>query len=253
MPKHNAVAGITQAADGRSAARPGVPGTRAVIERTLRPAGRRIVDIGCGTGGLVAWLHRQGAHAVGIDPNTGLLRAAADRLPGFWIAARAEHMPLADKSRDAALFFNSLHHIPESAMRLALAEAHRVLRPGGDLLVIEPLACGAYFELLRPLDDETEVRAAALAAIDALPRNLLEPVERLRYETFLDYTDVAAVIAAFTRADPARAAAIDEALPVIAGRFTRLGQPGAGGGRRFVQPMLALRLRRPRLEDELTG
>lgn len=242
--KHSGMPGISQAPDGRAATDLGPRGTKAIIADAIRPAGRRILDIGCGAGALVAWLRREGADAVGIDPNARLLRDASTRLPGAWIAARAERLPLAGGSRDAALFFNSLHHIPAGDQGAALVEAARVLASGGDLLVIEPLASGAYFELLRPLDDETAVRAAALAAIHAVPRDILEPVERLRYVTFLDYASEAEVVAAFTRADPTRAAAVERALPAIAERFARLGQKLPDGGRRFDQPMLAMLLRR---------
>jgi ubiquinone/menaquinone biosynthesis C-methylase UbiE len=238
------VSGPSQATGHRS--------TKDVVREALRPAGRRILDIGSGAGALVAWLRREGGLAIGIEPNVPLLQAAfarssADRGAGpndRWIAARAEKLPLADGSVDATLFFNSLHHVDPAAQGAALAEAARVLRPGGDLLVIEPLASGSYFELLRPLDDETAVRAAALAAIDAIPDGLLVATLRLQYMTFLDYADVAATVAAFTRADPARAAAVEQALPAIAERFARLGRPGADGSRRFEQPMLAVSLRR---------
>ncbi len=242
--EHSKMAGTSQAADRR--------GTKEVIRETLRPPGRLVLDIGSGNGALVAWLCREGARAIGIEPNVRLLRAALARAsagPGerrneCWIAGRAEALPLADASVDAALFFNSLHHVEPAAQGAALVEAARVLRPGGDLLVIEPLAQGSYFELLRPLDDETEVRAAALAAIDAAPPGLLVPAMRVAYLTELAYPDVAAVVGAFTRADAGRAAAAGQALPAITERFTRLGRPQADGSRRFDQPMLGLLLRR---------
>lgn len=239
------MAGASQAADRR--------GTKEVIREALRPGGRRILDVGSGGGALVAWLRREGALAIGIEPNVPLLRTAfarasagsGERLNDRWIAARAEELPLADASVDAVLFFNSLHHVEPEAQGAALAEAARVLSPGGDLLVIEPLARGSYFELLRPLDDETVVRAAALAAIDAVPQGRLEPAMRVEYLTALDYPDVASIVAAFTRADPGRAPAVEQALPAITERFARLGRLQPDDSRRFDQPMLALLLRRP--------
>ncbi len=239
--EHSRMAGTSQAKDRR--------GTKEIIREMLRPAGRRILDIGSGNGALVAWLRREGARAIGIEPNVPLLRSAFARASAGseenrndrWIAARAEALPLADGGVDAALFFNSLHHVEPAA---ALVEAARVLRPGGDLLVIEPLAQGGYFELLRPLDDETAVRAAALAAIAAVSSDLLVPARRIEYPTALAFADVAAVVAAFTRADPGRAPAATRALPTITERFERLGRPQPDGSRRFDQPMLAMLLRR---------
>lgn len=235
--------------------------TKEIIRETLRPEGRRILDIGSGNGALITWLRREGALATGIEPNVPLLRAAFARtftgtnenLNDRWIAARAEALPLADGSVDAALFFNSLHHVEPAAQGAALVEAARVLRPGGDLLVIEPLARGSYFELLRPLDDETEVRAAALAAIAAVAPDLLVPAERVEYLTALAYPDVAAVVDAFTRADSSRVPAARQALPAITERFTRLGRLQADGSRRFDQPMLAMLFHRPPPSQEFVS
>lgn len=242
--EHSRMAGLSQATDRR--------GTKEIIREMLRPEGRRVLDIGSGNGALVAWLRREGARAIGIEPNVPLLRSAFARAsagPGGnrndrWIAARAEALPLADGNVDAALFFNSLHHVEPAAQGAALVEAARVLRPGGDLLVIEPLARGSYFDLLRPLDDETEVRAAALAAIAAVPPDMLVPARRVEYPTVLAYPDVAAVVGAFTRADPGRAPAAAQALPTITERFERLGWRQPDGNRRFDQPMLAILLHR---------
>jgi len=52
-------------------------------------------------------------------------------------------------------------------MAKALQEAARVLKPGGVLYVAEPLAQGSYFEAMKPVHDETEVRRHAYAALGA--------------------------------------------------------------------------------------
>jgi len=67
----------------------------------------------------------------------------------------------------------SFHHLPVAAMRPALTEAARVLAPGGRLVAVEPLPEGTFFELTRLADDETEVRAAAYAALKSPPPALI--------------------------------------------------------------------------------
>lgn len=218
---------------------------------TERPlAGRRILDIGTGNGALVRWLLREGAAAFGVEPHAGLLQAAVtDQArpapPGRWLAATAERLALRPASVDVALFFNSLHHIAPGRQVAALAEAGRVLLPSGEVLVIEPVAAGSFFELLAPLDDETMVRAAAQAALAAVRGRLFASVAEARFTTTIVHRDPEAVVAGFIRADPARATAAERVMPLIRQRFFGLGEAEPGGGRCFVQPMTLHRLRRP--------
>jgi SAM-dependent methyltransferase len=62
---------------------------------------------------------------------------------------------------------NALHHVAPAEMQNALSRVLSLLRPGGELLVIEPVAGGSFFRCMRPIDDDTEVRALAIAAIDS--------------------------------------------------------------------------------------
>lgn len=204
--------------------------------------GRRVVDIGTGNGALVRWLLREGADAFGIEPNASVLRAALNdpkrpAPPGRWIAAAADRLPLQPASVDVVLFLNSLHHIPREQQVAALAEAATCLRPAGALIVVEPVAAGSFFELLAPLDDETQVRAAAQLALDAVRGRLFATRAEAVFTTSLAYPDPETVVAGFTRADPARAADARRVMPVIGERFWALGEPEPDGGRRFVQPM----------------
>jgi SAM-dependent methyltransferase len=207
----------------------------------------RVVDIGCGSGALVRSLLRQDIDAIGIDPDAGALQAALSGArpapPGHWIAGSAERLPIADSSVDVAIFLNSLHHIPVKRQVAALAEASRVLCAGGDLIVIEPVAAGSFFELLAPLDDETRVRAAAQAAVHAIAVRQLRPVAAVRFTTTVTFADPDSVMRSFTAADPGRTRLAESAAPEITKRFQLLGTITADGTSCFDQPMTLHHLR----------
>ena len=208
----------------------------------------RVIDIGCGSGALVRSLLRQERDAIGIDPDARMLQAALSGArpapPGRWIAGTAERLPIADRSVDVAIFLNSLHHIAMDRQVAALAEAARVLRAGGEVLVIEPVAAGSFFELLAPLDDETRVRAAAQAALHAVAVRQLLPVAAARFTTTVTFPDPESVVRSFTAADPTRARLAEAVAPQIAERFLRLGRIAADGASCFDQPMTLHRLRK---------
>jgi SAM-dependent methyltransferase len=93
----------------------------------LDPA--RILDIGCGEGALRAALPaRLGARTVGLDASATML--AAHRRPV--VQADATALPFAGGAFGAAVAVNVLDHLADPTP--AIAEAHRVLAPGGTLL-----------------------------------------------------------------------------------------------------------------------
>ena len=231
----------------------GVTTTKDVLRGALSlpgSAARRVVDIGCGSGAVTRLLLREGVDAFGIEPDWTLLRAALGDAkrpapPGRWLAGRAERLPIATSSVDTVLFCNSLHHIPPDRQVAALAEAARVLKPFGEIVVIEPVADGDFFELLAPLDDETAVRAAAQRALRAAGSRFLRPVAHARFSTFVAFASPEAVVRGFTRADAGRAERVEASMPEINRRFWSLGEDQGDGQRRFAQPMTLHRLRKP--------
>jgi len=111
---------------------------------------------------------REGAQATGLEiSDAQLARARAESPVGgeAYRVGRAEALPFEDGAFDIVVFFNSLHHVPIESQAKAIVEAARVLETGGHLFVIEPVAEGPLFDLMRPVDDETEVRATAYAAL----------------------------------------------------------------------------------------
>ena len=86
----------------------------ALLDELVPVTGRQVVDVGCGDGWLVRRLAQRGATVVGVEPAETAL-AAAGAAPAVtgerYLRAGAEALPLADRSCDAAIFFNSLHHV----------------------------------------------------------------------------------------------------------------------------------------------
>jgi SAM-dependent methyltransferase len=100
------------------------------------PAGRveAMVDIGCGSGRWTRYLRNRAGHVDALDPSEAILKAAtvhADLPHVRWTQARAEALPFADHTFDMALCIGVLHHLQEPV--LALREAQRVVKPGGQL------------------------------------------------------------------------------------------------------------------------
>ncbi len=94
--------------------------------------GVRLLDIACGTGALAAEAARRGTEVVGMDFAPGMVAEAARRHPGVeFRAGDAEAIPLPDASVDAVTCSFGMLHM-ERPDRV-LAEAARVLRPGGRL------------------------------------------------------------------------------------------------------------------------
>jgi SAM-dependent methyltransferase len=98
-------------------------------------AGRRVLEIGCGSAPCARWLRRAGADVVGLDLSAGMLARAAElnRSTGVQVPlvqADAGALPLADGTVDLACSaFGGLPFVADAAA--VLAEVARVLRPGG--------------------------------------------------------------------------------------------------------------------------
>jgi SAM-dependent methyltransferase len=96
----------------------------------------RILDIGCGTGGNLAWLTHQGL-ATGLDLNPIALNLARRRsLPQLTLASSLS-LPYAKDTFNLVTLFDVLYHRWVRDDTQALNEAYRVLRPGGWLLVTD--------------------------------------------------------------------------------------------------------------------
>jgi ArsR family transcriptional regulator len=100
-----------------------------------------VADIACGEGYLAVEAARWAKHVVGIDRSSDVLKRAR-ALAGrrgiknvTWKRGDMEKLPLETGSVDVALLSQALHHASDPAR--AIAEAARVLRPGGHLLILD--------------------------------------------------------------------------------------------------------------------
>jgi SAM-dependent methyltransferase len=100
--------------------------------------GERLLEIGCGEGANLHHLRHLPGARFGIDFSLNKARAAAVTSGAAVACADATRLPFADGAFDVVLIRDVLHHVP--ARLAVLHEAHRVLRPGGRLHLIEPNA-----------------------------------------------------------------------------------------------------------------
>ncbi len=146
--------------------------------------GMLVADLGCGPGELLAKLAETARRVVGVDASPRMLELAAARLADKPNASlrlgELEHLPLREGEVQAVTLSLVLHHLDDP--RAALAEARRVLAPGGLLLVAEFDRHGnedmrvKYGDARLGVDEETLydwLRAAGFAPVgmDAFPVN----------------------------------------------------------------------------------
>jgi len=109
----------------------------------LVPEGGTVVEIGVGTGGLLAALAARAVRVIGVDHSPAMLEEARRRLTAAGLAGidlrlgEMTHLPLPDRGADCAVLAMVLHHAADPPA--VLAEIRRALVPGG-VLVLADLA-----------------------------------------------------------------------------------------------------------------
>lgn len=211
----------------------------AALNVRLPVAGLRILDIGCGSGGFMKQLLKGGADAHGFEvAQETVERAVAAGIDRDRIAlGDGTTLPFPDAHFDCATFVFSFHHVPADMQRTMLAEAARILRPGGTLVAIEPLPAGAMSEVISPIEDETAVRTGSQALLADPPAPFVLQ-EVARYAIARTFDGAEDLIRDAVQVDAARAerAARPEIAAEVAARYARLAERLPGGRGRLTQP-----------------
>lgn len=124
------------AADGEDGAYNALYERPATIALLPPVAGRSVLDAGCGSGPLAAWLAGQGARVTGIDASARMIELADARgLPraSFSVADLRDPLAFADGAFDIVVASLVLHYLRDWVP--PLRELRRVLRPGGALVL----------------------------------------------------------------------------------------------------------------------
>ena len=115
-----------------------------LVDQMRIEAGLQILDVGCGTGTLALLVNERWptVEVVGIDPDPQILEIARRKAGRTTTAVRfdlgyADRLPYRDSSFDRVVSSLVFHHLSHETKVLALREAWRVLRPGGELHIAD--------------------------------------------------------------------------------------------------------------------
>ncbi|MGH3387449.1 MAG: methyltransferase domain-containing protein [Actinomadura sp.] len=181
------------------------------------PPGATVVDVGCGTARAAAELAEHGAHAIGVDLDPAMLAAARSRYPDLDVrAANATDLPLDDGQAYGYRADKVYHVLPDP--HAALAEARRVLIPGGRIALL-----GQDWDTLVIDSDQPELtRRIVHARADTLPHpRIARAYRNLLLDAGFDDVDLEVHTAVFTDATM---------LPILVGHATAAHRTGAISG-----------------------
>lgn len=191
---------------------------RARSYQLLRLApGATVVDVGCGTARAVAELAEQGTHALGVDLDPTMLAAAHGRYPDLDVrAADAAELPLGDGAAHGYRADKVYHVLADP--HAALAEAGRVLVPGGRIALI-----GQDWDTMVIDSDHPDVtRRIVHARADTIPHpRIARAYRNLLLDAGFRDVELEVHTALFTDAT---------LVPILAGHATAARETGAISG-----------------------
>jgi ubiquinone/menaquinone biosynthesis C-methylase UbiE len=123
-------------------------------------SGKRILDIGCGTGSTVKWLSERKAIVSGMDLSHNMILSCRTKFQGgCYVQADAHKIPWSSSSFDMVLCFQCLPHLTD--LKTFIREVYRVLQDEGSFYIIHPMG--------RAATDECHSVAGDVVVSDILP------------------------------------------------------------------------------------
>lgn len=121
---------------------------------------KTVLDVGCGNGWVLSNFFREGAKCFGLDLTQKAVDLSKKRFKminggAFFMVANAEELPFRDSSFDIATAMGVLHHTPN--IDKAIAEIHRVLKPGGRIILMLYHKNSILYRLYMPIRLSYEV------------------------------------------------------------------------------------------------
>lgn len=131
----------------------------ATLDQAGISPGGRVLDVGCGTGSLTREAKRRagpGGTVAGVDASPEMIGQARRKAEGAGLRmelaiASATSLPFIDASFDVVLCSLALHHLRRQHRGEAVREMHRVLAPGGRLLILELAPDSGWRAALNPI------------------------------------------------------------------------------------------------------
>jgi ubiquinone/menaquinone biosynthesis C-methylase UbiE len=162
------------------------PENRFILRQLGDVAGKHLLDLGCGAGENSVYFALQGAHCTAADYSPGMVEVAlklaeANGVTIDGAVVNAMDIQFPDNTFDIVYIANLLHHLPTPMA--AIAEAHRVLKPGGKLCFWEPLKHNPVINVYRRM--ATSVRTEDEMPLDiAIIQQVQRQFRQTTWDTF---------------------------------------------------------------------
>jgi SAM-dependent methyltransferase len=175
----------------------GISGYQYALQSLQISPADQLLDIGCGSGLFSTLATDAGARVTGIDASDELINEAKRRAPVItFITGDMEELPFADASFSIACGFNTFQYAANTAN--ALAEANRILQPGGKLVAMiwgnkADCQAASYLKAVGSLLPPPPPTAAASGPFALSENHLLESMVEAAGFKIIQQTDVDAV------------------------------------------------------------